>query len=421
MTEYITLTVKDPTASRNNAGIYLLDYSLPETLFKTTSDRPNIHFSQGNGKNVYAIQSLGKKLFFITRSHFYSSLMDNNKLKTSCSLWNTLFPAPAEKSHRDNFDSLFDNEQFCGSMSQQDNRLFVAVYAGDKLKLNPSINLKLQEGFLFCSESNNDHLPNFKLLEQGIEDFPTGQVISIDDLLIYPSYEKLVSYNLDSLTSEILLRINNSDLRDDIENIICFDHKKFAEYNLSICCGAHGSYSLSCNGKEINSIKKRHYLDLKDNPQRFYLPSEATSVLLVDYNNQFYTLFGCDAGKLLIYELDINNNKPKLTYHKTIDFLALDDFSYGNKDDYLWNIRSLPNADVCFTLRNIFIRISFQNLLNYNPQQRIQQLNNFNLEKPRKEIETEINSYLKDLKDKYSLGAAYLLPYRITDWHIWSV
>lgn len=236
---------------------------------------------------------------------------------------------------------------------------------------------------------------------------PTGEVFVQRNTLKMVSKKNLLSFTLDGLvqTPDILnSEVAEANILDvsSVDGYTLFSTNKEG-YVLKIVCNSHSTI--------YDSKKLENYSSLSDS-SRMYLPSPATSVLIYKdstgiSNPRYYALFGLERGKIRVYE--INKESNSLDFKKTIPFISVENNDVA-RERYILNLKQV-SGHVCFTMGNLFMKIPFSKLLDFDGQKRI----------VRNQEKGSPNDYLTSFKECYGVDTLFHVPHRITSYDFWSV
>ncbi len=268
---------------------------------------------------------------------------------------------------------------------------FIAIYRADEFGCST------QSGLLFRTEGNpitnttwvRGYSPSGPLLTTGDNSVLVSEGV---DLRVYGS-ETRITPPLDDETRQHVRLVTASHLD-----------------GLTVCSYTDESYLLN-NGK-FSFHATPDMEGMIQGTDTTSLPSLATSVLLVRHKAAYYALFGIDNAFLGIYEVQSGGNirKPEAKRLKLLSFLSMQGTLARGQNSYIRNL-GYQEGDISFTLRNLYFRIGFDDLLDLPDKTRMsieeEQNHRRGIERP------EYHQYLAKLMDRYRLKQVCAVPHRI--------
>ncbi len=345
----------------------------------------------------HAIQCAGNELYILSRKNLWGGGSREIKLKKT--IEEILGKLNLDDNRR---NKLNEHKLLRGSLEKTAAGLYLAVYgAGENRYEEESTGEKrnvLLPGILLQSENGNF---NDLTIVEGVH--PTGRIIprrsngSVDGVIV-PCGKTLHQHPDDyhrkpRMNGPITAAVHRDGMTistDEEEGILLLDgERERARYQKN---------------------DDFHYFSAEQFSQRGrgnYLPSEASSVALVNHKEDKYALVGADDGKLLVYRLAVVANEPGLQYLKTLRFLSLEDclFKDPSRDYHVRQVVEMIPGLIGLTIHNLWLGLTIEQVLRDTSDIRI----NFN---PAREGTTN----LEKLTSKNRLEQACVLPHRITSW-----
>lgn len=285
------------------------------------------------------------------------------------------------------------NELLKASMSKTDNGdCFLALYLPRTLKKDKP---DRKDGFLLYSQSGN--LDDFYLVQKCN---PTGQIVAKNNSVLVSSGRRVIQF-----VKEKGVYVEREHFDDLKGNVISIAHQD----GFTVCTDDRWGYILDYQGNTQRFCPVDKFNFLKDDPEQLYLPAtKATSSLFVSYRDNMYLLFGLGDGKLLIHTVSLDERKPKVQFCNLVNFLTENaSINEANKDNNIYSLQE-QSGFVSFVLRNHYLRLGINNLLNC--------AQNGNDSESKKFPASFKEHYLSKLLEFN--GVAYGVPHRITSWDL---
>lgn len=301
-------------------------------------------------------------------------------------------------AHREKCEGIMGAKDIAGSIDFVKGvggrvNTFLAVYRADELG-QPT-----QPGSLFRTEGNPLTSGTLELIE-GYS--PSGPLVTTEDNSLGVSE----GINLRWYGSETTITHPGDAEAQQHVRLVTANHLN----GLTLCSYTDESYLLN-NGK-FNFHATQDIVGILQGTNTASLPSLATSVLLIRHKATHYALFGVDNAALVVYEVQSGEEirKPEVKRLKLVSFLSMEGTFARGQQSYIKNL-SYHNGDLSFTLRNLYLRMGFDEVLNLPEETRMgieeEQNHRRGIERP------EYRQYLARLIDRYRLKQVCAVPHRI--------
>ncbi len=405
MNEKIIMSVEGKGMKENGMYIFSFQEDTPwenRISFDTENERMTPHLIRTEGKQTYVLT----KKHFVTfeTDYFFQKREQVFPLQTETLFKEGLLDVDIETGSR--VSGLVDHKLTRWSLAFFDTSVLLGVYHADSLLK------EFDEGILFYGkrkinktlEKEGDFIFkdwNFKrVFGQGC----TGSFSFIGDSVFFPQGKQYVKLSLAEIIKE------NSKLQKDIlfqmsGEITAYDHKKgfaLADNQGNYIVKGERKNPLSSSGNVKTYIQSG---------ERFFLPSEATSVLFQQYKDESYVIFGVDAGKIIVYALDSIKSFSTMQYKTTLSLISTTQAKNERKeekDNHIYNLRMIGDDFVCFSFCDMFFNIGLEQLISTSSNQYITS------EDEKKYANSE--EYKKMIKGKYGFSGIKSAPHRILSW-----
>ncbi|PIN88058.1 hypothetical protein COV12_00515 [Candidatus Woesearchaeota archaeon CG10_big_fil_rev_8_21_14_0_10_32_24] len=323
------------------SGIYEFNWEPKEKVIICGEDKlPELKIPDETGVNITP------RLIF-TADDYIHVLTRNNLCSTDSKNWpnhtkRKLSEILGENKNGIDINNFIDQDMTSASFLNYDNtEMFIGLYGK-----NPRT--KKNEGNLYYNKEGN--LDELICLN---DQCPTGPIIQAGNRVLISSNNEV----------NTLFKRNNSWKKGApltlSGGVLALSH----EEGYTIATDTKGGYLIEYNGQQATQFRTPNYNYFGENKNRLILPSEAMSVAIQKSDGGNYAFFGLDDGKLAIYQLNQIKGAPQINHIKTISLLSTMELLNFEKDNYVRNMR-IQEGLLCFTLRNLFIRSTIDNLIN---------------------------------------------------------
>ncbi len=378
----VLLAVKSPV--QYGRGIYQFNHLESSSTLDIESLKngfvkhrvPDYIFTEGgndqNPRRVY--HALKNKAHVITRFSINELDLPSGTI-TSHGLEDVIDLALGVKTEEDLKKSV-GNDFTDGYFANHKNELFLAIYRSDPTKY------EVIGGTLFHSKTGK--IKDLKAVDNSIK--PTGAMVVDGDRLIVTCEKRL----------ETLVKKNGQWEKENpllmgkrTENILSLASKN----GLTIVADRNQNYKLFFGNSDKPFFKDEGFDDAFDNVNGKYFDSEASSLLLHDYDGCQYLMAGGDECQIAIYKVT-TDDKLDVEAFLDLDFFSRDYQHEVRKDNHVWNMKE-SGGYLSFSIRNLLITLNIGEMLDC---ERDQLVNNSGLSIATNgySLEEEINN-LRDL------------------------